>query len=106
MEGNHSSAYYGSIPGDDDYNCNNSPRNFILEQKIDSLLNSVSYIKEQSDQSISLNDQVSHTLEVVLGRISGLESRMVSLEASQEEKGTSACPNRKIPRELSVSLLA
>ena len=73
-----------------------------VEQKLDCLLNSVSYIQDQSDQAISLGDQAAHNIGDIITHLDGIESRIRALETSTIINVPATAT--RVPKELSVSV--
>ena len=74
-----------------------------VEQKLDCLLNSVSYIQDQSDQAISLGDQAARNIgDMIITHLDGIESSIRALETSTIINVPATAT--RVPKELSVSV--
>ena len=99
------SMFYASVPGQHERSthdsAHSSPSETQIESRLQSIVSSVNFIQEQSDEAISISNQASHCIKALVDQLGEVDSRVKALEASSTSP-TSTHRNR-IPRELSVS---
>ena len=81
-----------------------SPLSPTVDGKLESLLNAVQYLQEQTDQAISLGDQTNRAIGEVITRMDAFDSRIKLLESSsgssQVESDVKSA--NKVPKDISV----
>ena len=102
------SMFYASVPGQRERSTHDSAHGSSsetqIESRLQSIVSSVNFIQEQSDEALSISDQASHCIKALVDRLGEVDSRVKALEASGISPSTPTSTHRnRIPRELSVS---